>query len=32
VEQMVTVIEGDAHERVAKLKGPIDIAFSAQPL
>src|ERR1700733_8894250 len=32
VEQMVTVIEEDAHERVEKLKGPIDIAFSAQPL
>lgn len=27
VEKMVTVIEGDAHEQVAKLKGPIDIAF-----
>ena len=24
---MVTVVEGDAHEQVAKLKGPIDIAF-----
>jgi len=27
VEKMVTVVEGDAHEQVAKLKGPIDIAF-----
>jgi len=27
VEKMVTIIEGDAHELVAKLKGPIDIAF-----
>ncbi len=27
VEKMVTVIEGDAHEEVAKLKGPIDVAF-----
>jgi len=27
VEKMVIVIEGDAHEQVAKLKGPIDIAF-----
>ena len=27
VEKMVTLIEGDAHEQVAKLKGPIDIAF-----
>jgi caffeoyl-CoA O-methyltransferase len=27
VEKMVTLIEGDAHEQVAKLKGSIDIAF-----
>ena len=27
VEKMVTVIEGDAHEEVAKLKGSIDVAF-----
>jgi predicted O-methyltransferase YrrM len=27
VEQRVTVVEGDAHEQVAKLKGPIDVAF-----
>ena len=27
VEEMVTVIEGDAHEQLANLKGPIDIAF-----
>jgi predicted O-methyltransferase YrrM len=27
VERIVTVVEGDAHEQVAKLKGPIDIAF-----
>jgi caffeoyl-CoA O-methyltransferase len=27
VEKMVTIVEGDAHEQVAKLKGPIDIAF-----
>jgi predicted O-methyltransferase YrrM len=27
VEKLVTLIEGDAHEHVAKLKGPIDIAF-----
>jgi len=27
VEKMVTIIEGDAHEQVAKLKGPIDVAF-----
>lgn len=26
-EEMVTVIEGDAHEQLAKLKGPIDVAF-----
>jgi len=27
VEKLVTVVEGDAHENVAKLKGPIDVAF-----
>jgi len=27
VERIVTVIEGDAHEQVSKLKGPVDIAF-----
>jgi len=27
VEKIVTVVEGDAHEQVAKLKGPVDIAF-----
>lgn len=27
VENMVTIIEGDAHEQVAKLKAPIDVAF-----
>jgi len=27
VEKMVTVVEGDAHEQVAKLKGPIDVVF-----
>ena len=27
VKNMVTVVEGDAHEQVAKLKGPIDVAF-----
>jgi predicted O-methyltransferase YrrM len=27
VEQMVTVIEGDAHEQVAKIKGPVDLVF-----
>jgi spermidine synthase len=27
VEKMVTIIEGDAHELVTKLKGPIDVAF-----
>jgi len=27
VEKMVTIIEGDAHEQVAKLKMPIDVAF-----
>jgi predicted O-methyltransferase YrrM len=27
VEGIVTLIEGDAHQNVAKLKGPIDLAF-----
>jgi caffeoyl-CoA O-methyltransferase len=27
VEKMVTIIEGDAHEQVAKLNGPIDLVF-----
>lgn len=27
VEKLVTVVEGNAHEQVAKLKGPIDVAF-----
>jgi predicted O-methyltransferase YrrM len=27
VEKRVTIVEGDAHEQVAKLKGPIDVAF-----
>jgi predicted O-methyltransferase YrrM len=27
VEKMVTIIEGDAHEQVAKLKAPIDLVF-----
>jgi caffeoyl-CoA O-methyltransferase len=27
VENMVTIIEGDAHEQVTKLKRPIDLAF-----
>jgi caffeoyl-CoA O-methyltransferase len=27
VADMVTIVEGDAHETVAKLKGPIDILF-----
>ena len=27
VENMITVVEGDAHAQVAKLKGPIDVAF-----
>jgi predicted O-methyltransferase YrrM len=27
VEKMVSVVEGDAHEQLAKLTGPIDIAF-----
>ena len=27
MEGMVTIVEGDAHEQVSKLKGPIDVAF-----
>ncbi len=27
VEKSVTVVEGDAHQQVANLKGPIDVAF-----
>jgi caffeoyl-CoA O-methyltransferase len=27
VEKMITLVEGDAHEEVAKLKTPIDVAF-----
>jgi caffeoyl-CoA O-methyltransferase len=27
VEQLVTVVEGDAHRNLAQLKGPIDVAF-----
>jgi predicted O-methyltransferase YrrM len=27
VQDSVTVVEGDAHQQVAKLKGPIDVAF-----
>ena len=27
VEKLVTVIEGDAHQQVAKLKPPIDVVF-----
>lgn len=27
VEEMITLVEGDAHEHVKKLKGPIDILF-----
>ena len=27
VEKMVSIIEGDAHEQLAKLKGPVDVAF-----
>jgi len=27
VEKLVTLVEGDAHAEVAKLKGPIDVAF-----
>jgi len=27
VEKMVSIIEGDAHEQILKLKGPVDVAF-----
>ena len=27
VEKMVSIIEGDAHEQIVKLKGPVDVAF-----
>jgi predicted O-methyltransferase YrrM len=27
VEKMVTLIEGNAHEQLAKVKGPVDVAF-----
>ncbi len=27
VEKLVTIVEGDAHENVTKLKGPVDVAF-----
>ena len=27
VESLVTIVEGDAHEQVSKLKGPIDVVF-----
>jgi predicted O-methyltransferase YrrM len=27
VGELVTIVEGDAHEQVTKLKGPIDVAF-----
>ena len=27
VDNLVTIVEGDAHQNVAKLKGPIDLAF-----
>jgi caffeoyl-CoA O-methyltransferase len=27
VDQMVTVIQGDAHQQITKLKGPIDVVF-----
>jgi predicted O-methyltransferase YrrM len=27
VEPMVTIIEGDAHEQVTKLRGPVDLVF-----
>jgi len=27
VEALVTVVEGDAHEQVAKIKGPVDVVF-----
>jgi len=27
VENVVTLVEGDAHQQITKLKGPIDVAF-----
>ena len=27
VEEIVNIVEGDAHEQVRKLKGPIDVVF-----
>jgi len=27
VDNMVTIVEGDAHENITKLKGPVDVAF-----
>jgi predicted O-methyltransferase YrrM len=27
VDKLVTIVEGDAHERIKELKGPIDVAF-----
>lgn len=27
VDNLVTIVEGDAHQNVAKLKGPVDLAF-----
>jgi predicted O-methyltransferase YrrM len=27
VEKLVTVVEGNAHEQIAKLKAPVDVAF-----
>jgi caffeoyl-CoA O-methyltransferase len=27
VEQVITIVEGDAHENVTKFKGPVDVAF-----
>ncbi len=27
VEKLVTIVEGDAHEQLTKLKGPVDVAF-----
>jgi predicted O-methyltransferase YrrM len=27
VDGLVTIVEGDAHQNVARLKGPVDVAF-----
>ena len=27
VDRVVTIVEGNAHEQVATLKGPVDVAF-----